>query len=65
MRAHAADAEVQYEGCEALWRLVNNHTANLASARAAGAADTVRTAMGRHPGHGGVQHEGRYALENL
>ena len=52
---------MQYEGCEALWRLVNNHTANLASARAAGAADTVRTAMGRHPGHGGVQHEGRYA----
>ena len=71
MRAHAAEAGVQHQGCAALERLVRGHAANAASARAAGAADVVRTAMGNHPGNRGVlqrwnvQYWGGRALEIL
>jgi hypothetical protein len=65
MRAHAAEAEGQRQGCGALANLVDEHAANLASARAAGAAAVVRTAMRNHPGDMGVQIHGGEILERL
>ena len=43
----------------------DGHAANAASARAAGAADVVRTAMGNHPGDENVQYCGGYVLKIL
>ena len=65
MRAHAAEAGVQFQGCNAQNLLVDGHAANAASARAAGAAGVVRTAMGNHPGNPGVQTWGGKILKNL
>ena len=73
MRAHAVRTpmgtyggrEVKSWGCEALYHLVDGHAANLASARAAGAAAAVRTAMANHPGNANVQEYGGLALKNL
>ena len=65
MRAHAADVEVQKEGCYALFCLTRDHADNTAATRAAGGAEAVRTAMKNHAGNRTVQCYGTGVLERM
>jgi hypothetical protein len=62
LRAHPEDSMVQGYGCEALYRLADEHPANQAAAGEAGAIGLVTAAMRAHPEDALLHPHGRDAL---
>jgi hypothetical protein len=55
MRAHTADANVQYIGCAAVASLARKHPANQAAIASAGGVEAVVGAMRAHTADANVQ----------